>query len=375
VGSVGDEAIPLVFKHAPGELNTTLGLASAANLQGLAVASFGGNETIAGIPIPRFGAILRALATSNDSNILSTPHLLTTDNEEAEIVVGQNVPFVAGFAGGLGGAQPVGGNLGNLGGFFPTVSVQRQDVALTLKITPRINAENYVTLEVEQVIEEVDSIDQLLGPTTSKRSVKTTVSVRDQNTVVIGGLQRDQQLNNESKVPILGEIPILGYLFRDTNKTRERRNLLLLITPHVIEGPEDFSNIFKRKLEEHREFLARFHKEGDAFVVGVDYGKKHGVVEAIHKAVRAAQEEEDLLQQLRDSQQGPPLPQDVDGVPVDGPLPATRGAGGGIPAGPASGGGASGGGGDTVPTAPVPPPPPIDAPEPPPLEGGTGGEP
>jgi general secretion pathway protein D len=375
--TIGGESIPIVFKDQPGD-TSSLSLASAATLQGLAAAAVSESTvTLPGISqaIPKFGAILHALASSNDSNILSTPHLLTTDNQEAEIVVGQNVPFVSGFVGGAANLSGLGGAAGatGLGGFFPTVSVQRQDVALTLKITPRINSENFVTMEVEQVIEEVDSIDPVVGPTTSKRSVKTTVVVKDQNTVVIGGLQRNQQLNNEQKIPILGEIPVIGYLFRDTTKTRERRNLLLLLTPHVIEGPEDFRDIFKRKLEEHREFVERFHKEGETFVVGIDYGKKNGVVEAIHKAVRASQDEENLLEKLKEQQQGPPLPQDTDGVPVDG---APGAATGGVPTGPA------GGGGPKVDVVPAEPPPPaggvpVDVePAPPPLGGDdNGGQP
>jgi len=250
-------------------------------------------------------------------NILSTPHILTTDNEEAEIVVGSNVPFPSGIVGGgfPGGA---GSQAAQLGSFFPSVSVQRQDVALTLKITPRINAANFVTLEVEQTIEEIEGIDQQLGPTTSKRSVKTTVVVKDQHTVVIGGLQKNRQINNSHKVPFLGEVPVLGYFFRDSTKARERRNLLLLLTPHVVEGPEDFRAIFLRKLEEHREFVSRFHKEGNNLVVGIDYAKKHGVLEAIHKSIAAAREDEELLERIRQQNEGPPLPQDVDGVPYDG---------------------------------------------------------
>lgn len=364
--TVAGEGVPLIIGHRPGELNT-LNLASAATLQGLAVAAIGPSKTIAGLgEIPSFGAILRALATSNDSNILSTPHILTTDNEEAEIVVGQNVPFVSGFVGGAGALQGLGNNnnlggLGGLGGFFPSVSVQRQDVALTLKITPRINDEDFVTLEVEQVIEEVDSIDPVVGPTTSKRSVKTTVVVKDQNTVVIGGLQRSQQLNSESKVPILGEIPVIGYLFRDTTKTRERRNLLLLLTPHVIEGPDDFRTIFKRKLEEHREFVARFHKKGDVFVVGIDYGKKHGALEAIHQSLKAAREEEELLERLRRQQDGPPLPQDVDGVPIEGDLPPRPSGVIDGEIGPAEGEGAGDGDGEDA-AGPSPVPPPVEGP-------------
>lgn len=310
--------IPLTAQNVPGV--STLNLASAATLTGFAAAG-GSSDTVdfGGAPIPKFGVILRAIATSNDVNILSTPHILTTDNEEAEITVGSNVPFPSGFVGGLGGAG--GGRNGGFGSsFLPTVNVQRQDVALTLKITPRINAGGFVTLEVDQVIEEIDSVDERYGPTTSKRSIKSTVIVKDQNTVVIGGLQRDRQLNNNSAVPLLGEIPVIGYFFRDNSKDRERRNLLLMLTPYVIESPEDFKAIYKRKMEEHREFAARFQTDGQEIKLGLDYGKKHGALESINQSLRAAHAEEALLEEIRRSEQGPPLPQELDGIPIDNPF-------------------------------------------------------
>ena len=110
---------------------------------------------------------------------------------------------------------------------------------------------------------------------------------------------------------------MIGYFFRSTKKDRERRNLLLLLTPHVIEGPDDFRVIFKRKLEEHREFVARFQKDGSELKLGLDYGKKHGIVEAIHQSIRTAREEEEILEKLRNADKGPELPQDIDGVEVN----------------------------------------------------------
>ena len=327
-GTVAGETVPLVFSNQPGSTKS-FDLSSAATLTGLAVATQGpaSGVEIAGLDLPSFGAIMQALSKSDDVNIMSTPHILTTDNEEAEIVVGSNVPFIAGIAGGLGGMGGLGGlggaagrmggmGMGGLGGFFPTVNVQRQDVALTLKITPRINAANFVTLEIDQVIEEIESIDPQVGPTTSKRSIKSTVVVQDQNTVVVGGLQKTRQINNVSAIPWLGEIPVIGYFFRTTKRDRERRNLLLLLTPHVIEGPDDFRAIFQRKLEEHREFVARFQQEGSELKLGLDFGKKHGLLEAINQSIRAAEKETELLEQLKKQEERPPLPQELDGVEV-----------------------------------------------------------
>lgn len=320
VGIAGEQ-VPLLFSHQPVGGASSLNLASAATLQGFAAATQGPvleGVDIAGQTLPSFGVILRALAQSDDVNILSTPHVLTTDNEEAELTVGSNVPFIAGFAGGgLSGLAGATGNTGFGGGFFPTVNVQRQDVALTLKITPRINAANFVTLEIDQVIEEIESIDDQVGPTTSKRSIKSTVVVKDQNTVVIGGLQKDRQAASKQAIPLLGEVPILGYFFRDSQTDRERRNLLLLLTPHVIEGPHDFREIHRRKMEEHREFAARFNKKGESFELGIDYGKKHGALEAIRQSLNDAAEEQRVLDELRRQEERPPLPQELDGIEID----------------------------------------------------------
>ena len=249
-------------------------------------------------------------------------------------MVGDNVPFpsgviggglggLGGLAGGLGGSASGLGGLGGLGGMGLVSNVQRRDVALTLKITPRINAANFVTLEIDQVVEEISKVDQNLGPTTSKRSIKSTVVVKDQNTVVIGGLQKSKQTSSKSTFPFLGEIPILGYLFRSTKRSRDRVNLLLMLTPHVIEGPQDFQAIMKRKMADHKEFVARFHTKGDALVLNIDYRKKHGVLESINQTLREIRDEEKLLEQLREQEKRPPLPQDSDNL--DDPAPNAEG--------------------------------------------------
>lgn len=323
------ESTTIAFNSQPNSEVSTLTFAqSISALNGIGMAAdldlFG---------IPPFAVMLQAMARSNDINVLSTPHILTTDNEEAEIVVGTTVPFIqssgygglsglGGLSSGLDGVNTTGLNsvLGSLGGLaLPTVV--REDVALTLRLTPRINAENAVTLEIDQEVEEVIANDQRLGPTTSKRQVKTTVVVGDQKTVVIGGLQKTKQTTADNGIPILSEIPVLGFFFRNSVRSNERVNLLLMLTPYVIEGPQDFEEIFRRKMEEHREFVARFHKEGDQYVLGLDYGKKHGILEKINQSIGEARREQDLIEDLRRREQGPPLPQELDGLDAGAAVP------------------------------------------------------
>lgn len=327
---VAGEKTTVAFNSQTNADVSTLSFAqSISALTGIGMAA---DLEIAGFGVPPFGVMLQALAESNDVNVLSAPHVLTTDNEEAEIVIGTNEPFLttANTFGGvnsstvnsalsnldpsqlgqLSGLSALG--VGGLGSYAPQIT--REDVALTLRITPRINAQNAVTLEIDQEIEEVTARSERLGPTTSKRQVKTTVVVGDQKTVVIGGLQKTLQRASDTGIPILSEIPVLGFFFRNSIRDNERVNLLLMLTPYVIEGPEDFREIFKRKMEEHREFVARFRKEGDDFVLGLDYGKKHGMLESIHQSIEKVREEEALLEELRRREQGPPLPQELDGL-------------------------------------------------------------
>jgi general secretion pathway protein D len=292
------------------------------SLMGMAVGLRGptidGSENALGIGIPSFGAILQAMQTDNDVNVLSTPHILTMDNEEAEIIVGENIPFISGIQQGLGGglgnlgglASQLGvdgannplGNLGNLGGLaglggglggFGGVQVQRQDVALTLRITPQINESNFVRLEIEEEVEDVQSIDPVLGPRTTTRQARTTVVVQDQQTVVIGGLMRDTQSVDVSKVPILGDIPLIGNLFRNRTTRNVKTNLLLLLTPYIIRDPQDFQEIYRIKMEEREEFMRYFGRVGTDYIRSVDYNRKDGPLQDMFETIRAAVEEEE----------------------------------------------------------------------------------
>jgi type II secretory pathway component GspD/PulD (secretin) len=184
-------------------------------------------------------------------DLISTPHILTTTNEEATIQVGQNVPFIAGtnFAG------------AGIGIGFPVQNIQRQDVALTLKIKPQVNAGERVKLEIDLELTEIAGQNRELGPTTTKRKVKTTVRVQDNQTVVIGGLMRDRTSEGVSKVPILGDIPLIGNLFRVKNKSIEKRNLLIFMTPHIVLNSADFQKIFRQKMKERQEFLETFYAQ------------------------------------------------------------------------------------------------------------------
>lgn len=176
--------------------------------------------------VNRVGALISALSSDGKSNILSTPSLLTLDNEEAEIVVADNVPFVTGsFSGtGTGGSTPSN----------PFQTIQREDVGLTLRITPQINEGNSIKLDVEQEVSSVSASARAVDLITSKRSLKTKVIVDDGQMIVLGGLIKEDFQENEQRVPLLGDIPLLGYFFRYNTTTKVKTNLMVFLQPTIL---------------------------------------------------------------------------------------------------------------------------------------------
>ena len=172
-----------------------------------------------------FGVLLRAIASDDDSNLLSTPNLVMLDNEEAEIIVGQNVPFVT-------GSQQTTGGLAN-----PFQTIQRQDVGLTLKVKPQINEGNAIKLDITQetssVVPDNTSVTSA-DIITNKRSIKTTVMVEDGEIIVLGGLISDNLTEGVSKVPVLGDIPILGNLFSSRTTRKIKTNLMVFLHPVIL---------------------------------------------------------------------------------------------------------------------------------------------
>jgi general secretion pathway protein D len=270
-----------------------------------------------GTSIPSFGVFLQLLQNNGDVNVVSMPHILTTDNEKATIQVGQNLPF----PGALGGFPGFGGAGGALPGqtFGFGTSVQRQDVALKLEITPHVNDSDYVRLELNNELSDVANPNYNgLGPATSKRTVKSVVTVKDQQSIVLGGLIKDGVSSTVQKVPLLGDIPIIGYLFKSTKKTVTKQNLLIILTPYVIKDPTDLRRVFERKLRERREFLERYSafRDDRDYEAQIDYRRKRGLLEEIN---RAAVEADDEAADLRAAEHR--LAHSVDG-PVEPAPPA-----------------------------------------------------
>ncbi len=206
-----------------------------------------------------FAAVVQALAADGDSNILSTPSLVTLDNEEAEIVVGQNVPFVTGSFANTGATG--GGGVG--GSVNPFQTIQRQDVGITLKIKPQINEGNAVVMAIEQEVSSISEDAQASDLITDKRSIKTNVMVRDGEVIVLGGLIEDRVRESEQKVPLLGDIPYLGALFRSKSSNVDKANLMVFIHPTILRDTETANRYTASKYNFIRSV------ESDAFTEGI----------------------------------------------------------------------------------------------------------
>ncbi|WP_394848802.1 type II secretion system secretin GspD [Pendulispora brunnea] len=329
--------------------------ASPELLQGLALGVRGpaipGSENLlgTGITIPSFGLVVQALATATDTDVLSTPHILATDNQKAIINIGENIPLQQNLSlpsfPGLGGTNPqqqagaLGalGGLGGFGGFGGTGA--RQDVGTKLTITPHLNDSNEVRLELNEEISEAKSAVGTAGvvPIT-KRNAETMLVVQDQQTVVIGGLMRNRLTHSEEKIPVLGDIPVLGALFRSTKNGMEKTNLILILTPYIIREQADLRTIYERKMEERQQFLDRYFVFSDDsdYQPPKDYSRTNGLVEFIRQSYRGVEERkklDDLLKPKELITHEPSEPLEMPAsprTPSTNPAPATAPA----PSGP-----------------------------------------
>jgi general secretion pathway protein D len=267
-----------------------------SNLEGLALGIRGpdipSSQNIfgTGLSIPALGAVLSAMAKDGDVNVLATPHIIATDNIKAEISIGQNIPLqtnvsTIGTLAGLAGASGAAGAsaLNALGG---GQNSGRQDVGTKITVIPHINDSDQVRLELSEEISEAgDALGTLGAVPINKRTANTTLVVKDQQTVVIGGLVRDLATTSETKIPILGDIPVLGFLFKQTSKTKQKSNLLLILTPYIIRDQDDLRAIFERKMQERQEIIDRYFVFSDAaWTPPKDYRRTNGLLEEIRQA-------------------------------------------------------------------------------------------
>lgn len=248
---LGTDPTQILGSGKAGMLQGVLGINSAPeNLQTLAQ-TISGLASTSGTPASGLAvlntlnvrAFMNLLLSLTDTNILSTPQVLAADNQKAKIVVGENRPFPTGQAQGI-----TGGTL---------VTIERKDVGVTLELTPQVLEDDLIRLEIKQEITAIEtnvaqtigsgSASIPVGPTTTKRSMETTTIAQDQQTLVVGGLVRDNITLNENKIPVLGDIPWLGWLFKSQSRNTEKLNLLVFLTPHLVRDETDMVELNARK--------------------------------------------------------------------------------------------------------------------------------
>jgi general secretion pathway protein D len=184
---------------------------------------------IGGITFPNIAAILRAYRSDEDINIIATPQILTTDNKRAEISVGENVPYIT--------------SQNTTAGQQDYTQYEYKDVATKLRITPHIGQANTLRLEIETEVIKLKGQEDTLTPTTFKRTARTTVMVENSDTIVIGGIIGQDLIEEESKVPGLGDIPLLGWMFKTRAKRELRTNMFIFVTPQIVENPAEIARV------------------------------------------------------------------------------------------------------------------------------------
>ncbi len=303
VGNIGTDTILNIINGLSGFSAGGMG-----SFLDIPVTSVGTDGTVSSqtLTSPGFAALFSLSEFKRAINVLSTPQILTSDNQEAEILVGQNVPFISQRERDVTTTSTV------------LNSIQRTDVGIKLKITPQISEGDYIKLDIFQEISSVekasDAILTTIGPSTTKRSTKTSVVVKDGLTVVIGGLMQEQEQEDIFKVPILGDIPVIGWLFKFKSVSKNKTNLLVFLSPHIIkEAPQ----IAKLTQEKHKEFVTRekFYRQGELLVkfkedVPKDMAlliisqKKAGVIKyfddinVYHIKLESGQEVEDAIEEF-----------------------------------------------------------------------------
>lgn len=234
-GGLGPSSAPGSYSIFPAPtVGTTAGQIAATFPSGFSVGILGGGITLGGVTFPTVGAALQALYQDQTIHILSTPQILTLDNEDAEIRVGQNIPYIT-------SQQLATGTTLNYSNY------EYRDVGVILKITPHINQDGFVRMKIGQEVTTLVSESTPGLPTTLKRTANTTVIVKDNHTVVIGGIIGDSTTTANYQVPCLGNLPVIGNLFKSRSYERDKTDLFIFLTPRIVRTQSEASDIYQEK--------------------------------------------------------------------------------------------------------------------------------
>ncbi|MDX8408995.1 MAG: type II secretion system secretin GspD [Mariprofundales bacterium] len=250
-GTFGKIGAGIAANNVAGGAAVSAAAAAAAGLPGFSLGVLQGNLNAGSITL---GGIVQAIETTTHSNLLSTPSILTMDNEEAEIVVGQNVPFIT-------GTNTTQGGVAN-----PFQTIQRKDIGLTLKVKPQVSEGDTVRLQIYQEVSSISASAQASDLITNKRSIKTVALVRDNEILVLGGLMRTDATTAVKKVPCIGSIPLLGEPFKFTDNQRTKTNLMVFLRPRIIRSNDDIRTVTQDKYMDIKDLYKHQPNDGSILI-------------------------------------------------------------------------------------------------------------
>lgn len=266
-------------------------LAGASGLVAGVVGKALESDTLLGQSIPSYGVLVNAMAKRSNSNVTQMPSIIAVDNVEAKFKVGRNIPYKR-------GVLPT--TLASSVTTSLSTNIDRQDLNLELTIKPHISDGDHILLEIKHEAKDLGDPDPELGPTWNTRLIETRTVVRDQQTAVISGIIQERESVSATQVPLLGDIPLLGYLFKYKTRTKSRSNLLIMITPYIIKGDMDLEEIKARHVRQQREFETSLVNLREAsYQPRIDYRRKRGLLEEINRSVQLVEQDAAARQLLR----------------------------------------------------------------------------
>jgi general secretion pathway protein D len=263
---------------APTAENPTGGVMS----RGLVAGLLGPSMSVLGLTIPSYGVLFNALSHTSRTNVLSTPSMMALDNETAKFKVGKSIPL----------ERTTQTNFGT------QTNVEFRELNLELELKPHITSDDQILLEVKHAAEDEGDVSSF-GVTLSNRKYETRVLVRDQQTIVIGGILQEKTKITKDSVPLLGDIPLLGRLFSYNSKEKRKSNTLILLTPYIVRNQFDLERIRLRKMQEHEEFVGSLKAfDGMKYTPKMDYARKRGLVEDINRAVEGVEQDKQMVEKM-----------------------------------------------------------------------------
>ncbi len=232
------------------------------------------SQSLFGKSIPSYGILFQALANNDRTRVITAPSIIGIDNEETNHRSGVNISYERGSS-----------SFQN-GGVTTTQNIERKPLELKLWIKPHVFVDEQVMIELKLDSEDLGGEDRLKQPIWNNRNIETRLIVRDQQTVVVGGMTQEREFSTAAKVPLLGDLPILGHLFKYTRREKRKTNLLVMMTPYIVKDHLDLQMMVDRKLRENREFAGSFNALDHArYIPKMDYTRKRGLLEEINRSV------------------------------------------------------------------------------------------